>query len=71
MNEVIQMSFGVTFYDSSLKHHYAKIDRSFNGSYFVYVDDKFFCSADSIWEAENEVAEYIKENNYKTSLEVM
>lgn len=61
----------MTFYDDSFRSHTAKITKSFNDIYFVYIDNKFFCSTDTISEAENEVEEYIKKNGYKTLPEVL
>ena len=61
----------MTFYDNFYKIHTAKIERSWQGAYVVYIDNRFFCSADSYDEAEEEIDEYIKENGYKTVLEVL
>ena len=60
-----------SFYDSNYVGHSVDIKHGFNGVYYVYVDDKFYCSADTYKEVESDVAELIRENSYKTIPEVI
>ena len=59
-----------TFYDKALNGYHFEIKRS-RGYYTVYLDGRFYCSADSVREAEDEIDEYARDNNLKTLFEVL
>lgn len=45
------------------KQHRFNIFRE-RGVYYLYLDDNFYCSNDSLREAEDEIEEAVKEHNY-------
>ena len=59
------------YYDKALVGHSIDIKRTFRGVYYVYIDNQFYCSAESMREAEDEVDEYVEENNLRTAVEVL
>ena len=61
----------MTYYDDNFKSYKIEIKRGYNGVHYVYVNNKFYCSADNINEAEDEVNKYIKENSLKSFFEVI
>lgn len=61
----------MTFYDKCLCQHTVEIKRGYNGIYYVYIDYSFYCSAESVREAEDELEDYIKTSAWKPLFELV
>ena len=59
------------FYDDTCRQHTIEIKNGRSGEKYVYIDGKFYCSADTLDEADEEIEEFVKHNSYKTLMEVI
>ena len=59
------------YYDITNRMRKFDIKHGANGAYFVYLDDKFYCSADTYEEADQDIDECIDKLKGKTLFEII